>query len=244
GNTYTTVSGNVSVGAGTYVIGTLSASLTVTSGPVVIYITTAFSADVTNNIPSAPGNPGNLVFMVGPGVSTLALPSGSYAIYAPDTNLTFKGNSQIYGAIVGASISITGTPNLHYDRALASLTVGSFDCSPLEVSRASPVVATVSSQQAIVQGTFIPPSSAPTAITDVASVANFQFPAIKGHMRARLASTITTTASKFSGGTILFDAAAIGMIPGANNAGCTSRTGGCRNVFTLTSAPNASGVQF
>jgi hypothetical protein len=113
GNTYTTVSGDVSAGAGTYVIGTLSGTLTVTSGPVVLYITAGFDAAITNEIPGAPGNPGNLVLMIGPAVSDLDVPAGSYAMYAPDTDLSFKGNSDIYGALVGRSLKITGTPNLH-----------------------------------------------------------------------------------------------------------------------------------
>src|SRR5262249_48008959 len=151
GNTHTSVSGNVAVPAGTYVIGSLSGSLTVTSGPVVIYVTTSFSATITNHIPITPGTPGNLVFMVGPSVTSLDLPDGSYAIYAPDTDLAFHGNTDFYGAIVGDTVTITGTPDLHYDRALASLVVGDFDCSPTEISRASPVVATVNSQSALVQ---------------------------------------------------------------------------------------------
>ncbi|TMQ15601.1 MAG: hypothetical protein E6J90_25230 [Deltaproteobacteria bacterium] len=244
GNTYTAVSGSVSIGAGTYVIGALTASLTVTSGPVIIYVTTAFGADVTNHVPSSPGTPGNLIFMIGPNVASVGLPEGSYAMYAPDTDLAIHGNNDIYGAIVGASITITGTPNLHYDRALATTVVGSFDCALPEVSRASPVVATINNQTAIVQGTFTPAASAATAITDIASVAAFRFPAIAGHMRARATSSITTAGSKFSSGTILFDAAEIGLIPGVNYAGCSSMNGTCRNVFTVTSAPEAGGVQF
>jgi hypothetical protein len=244
GNTYTTVSGNVAVGAGTYVVDTLSASLTLTSGPVVIYVTTAFSAEVVNYIPSVPGTPGNLVFMIGPDVSTASLPGGSYAIYAPDTELALHGNIEVYGAVVGESIKITGTPDLHYDRALASLTVGDFDCAPLEVSRASPVIATINNQTALVQGTFMPAIDTPKTISDVASIAEFTFPAIKGHMRARVASTVTSAATKFSSATIVFDAATTGMIPGVNHAGCSSMNGTCRNVFTITSSPGTTGVQF
>jgi hypothetical protein len=244
GNTYTAVSGNVTVGAGTYVIGTLAASLTLTSGPVVIYVTTAFDASVTNSIPSKPGVPGNLVFMFGPSVVGARLGGGSYAMYAPDTDLEIHGNSDIYGAIVASSVRITGTPNLHYDRALASAKAGSFDCALPEVSRASPVVATINNQTTIVQGTFTPSASAATTITDVASVAAFRFPSIAGHMRARLTTSITTASTKFSSGTIVFDAATIGLIPGVNNAGCSSMTGSCRNVFTITSSPGESGVQF
>lgn len=244
GNTYTVVSGTVTAGAGTYVIGSLSGTLTVSSGPVVIYITTAFSASVVNNIPSNPGTPGNLVFMVGPGAVTADLPGGSYAMYAPDTALAIHGNNDIYGAIVGNSITITGTPNLHYDRSLANTKIGSFDCSLPEVSRASPVVATINNQTAVVQGTFTQSATPATTIGDVASVAAFRFPAVAGHMRARLTSSITTTSSTFSSGTILFDAGAIGAIPGVVNAGCATMTGSCRNVFTITSSPGASGVQF
>jgi hypothetical protein len=244
GSAYTTVSGNVSVGAGTYVVATLSASLTVTSGPVIIYVTTAFSATVTNNLPSNPGTPGNLVFMIGSAVSSLELPGGSYALYAPDTDLSLHGNDDVYGAVVGRTITITGTPNFHYDKALSSITVGSFDCSPIEISRAAPVIATISNQSSVVQGTFIPASSAATAITDIASIAKFTFPPTQGHMRARVTSTITSSASKFSSGTIVFDAGAVGKIPSVNFTGCSTMTGSCRNVFTITSTPGTSGVQF
>ena len=244
GRAYTVVSGNVSVGAGTYVVGALTASLTVTSGPVVIYVTTAFSASVTNNIPSNPGTPGNLVFMIGSAVSSFELPGGSYALYAPDTDLSLHGNDDVYGAVVGRNIDITGTPNFHYDVALASLTVGTFDCSPTEISRASPVIATIGNQSTVVQGTFIPATSAASTITTIASVAQFIFPPTQGHMRARVASTITGSASKFSYGTIVFDAAATGKIPGANFSGCSTMNGSCRNVFTITSSPDATGVQF
>jgi hypothetical protein len=244
GNTYTAVSGKVTVGAGTYVIGMLSGELTLTSGPVVIYVTAAFSADVSNNIPSSPGNPGNLVLMIGPAVASLNLPDGSYAIYAPDTELALKGNTDLYGALVGKSIKITGTPNLHYDRSLATLTVGEFDCSPTEVSRSSPVIATIGNQTVLVQGTFMPAVATATTISDIASIALFQFPSIRGHMRARLTSTITSAGSKFSSGTIAFDAATTGMIPGVNHAGCSSMKGTCRNVFTITSSPGTTGVQF
>lgn len=243
GNTYTTVSGKVLVGAGTYVVGTLSAELTVLSGPVVIYVTAAFSPEVANNIPGIPGSPGNIVFMIGPAVSSASVPGGSFAIYAPDSELALKGNDDVYGALVGQTIKITGTPNLHYDRALATLAVGELDCSPTEVSRASPVIATIGDQTLLVQGTFIPADEAATTITDVASLAKFQFPSVKGHMRARLASTIASAASKFSSGTIAFDAASTGMIPGVAHAGCSTRKGSCRDVFTITSSPGSSGLQ-
>src|SRR5262249_40231397 len=105
-------------------------------------------------------------------------------------------------------------------------------------------IATIGNQSAVVQGTFTPSSTAATTITDIASVAAFRYPAIAGHLRARVASTITTASTKFSSGTILFDTGTTGMIPGVVNTGCASMTGSCRNVFTITSSPDSSGVQF
>jgi hypothetical protein len=63
-------------------------------------------------------------------------------------------------------------------------------------------------------------------------------------MRARVASSISTTGSAFTAGQILFDAGATGKIPAANNTGCNSFDGTCRNVFTVTQTPNAAGVSY
>ncbi|HLL20998.1 MAG TPA: hypothetical protein VK427_02655, partial [Kofleriaceae bacterium] len=112
-----------------------------------------------------------------------------------------------------------------------------------EVSRATPIAAEVAGQAAILQGTFELPTAAKTMISAPTDVATFAFPYLKGHMRARLAASIDTAGSSFSAGTILFDAAATGKIPAANNTGCASFNGSCRNVFTVTQTPNpATGV--
>jgi hypothetical protein len=245
--TYTTMSGNVTIGPGTYVVGTLSASLTIASGPVLIYVTTSFSPTVTNNT----GVPSNVIFMLTSGVSSASIPGGFMGIYAPDTALSMHANGDVYGAVVGSTITISGTPAIHYDTSMATAVAGGYNCvvPPTEVSRSSPVVATITPssggpQTAIVQGSFESPSGTPTTINTVASIATFAFPFEKGHMRGRVASTITNAGSTFSSGTVLFDVGAPGNIPPVVTAGCTTYNGTCRHVFTNTNAAAPTGTTF
>ena len=235
-NTYTTVAGNVTLSPGTYVIDTLTANVTVSSGPVIVYIKSGFNP---SGITNTTGVPGNLLFMVGPAVATIDLTNigGYYAVYAPDTTIGLHGNQDIYGAIVGKSLAITGTPAIHYDRALASASAGSFSCGTPELSRAEPIVATVSGSTVVIQGSLVSPSGTAPTVALPADLATFVFPFIAGHVRARVASTISTAASTFASGTILFDAAT--AIPTVNAAGCgaSAYTGSCRTVFTTTQAP-------
>jgi hypothetical protein len=245
--TYTTMSGNITIGPGTYVVGALSATLTIASGPVLIYVTSSFSPTVTNTT----GVPSNVIFMLTSGVASASIPSGFMGIYAPDTDLSMHGNGDIYGAVVGSTISIAGTPAIHYDIAMATAVAGGYDCvvTPIEISRSSPVVATIAPsaggpQTAVVQGSFEAPSGTPTTINSVASVATFKFPFEQGHMRARVASTITNAGSTFSSGTVLFDAGAAGKIPTVVTAGCATFTGTCRHVFTNINAAAATGTTF
>lgn len=245
--TYTTMSGNVTIGPGTYVVGTLSATLTINSGPVLIYVTSSFSPTVTNNT----GVPSNVIFMLTSGVRSASLPGGFMGIYAPDTDLSMHGNGDIYGAVVGSTITISGTPAIHYDTGMAAAVAGGYNCvaTPTEISRSSPAVATITPssggpQTAVVQGSFESPSGTAKTINSVASVATFAFPFEKGHMRARVASTITSAGSTFSSGTVLFDAGAAGMIPTVVNSGCTTFNGTCRHVFTNTNAAATTGTTF
>ncbi len=50
--------------------------------------------------------------------------NGSFtgAIYAPDADMTISGNGNIYGALVGKSITLNGNANLHYDESLKNIT--------------------------------------------------------------------------------------------------------------------------
>lgn len=102
-----------------------------------------------------------------------------------------------------------------------------------EVSRSTPVISTVNGTEAIVQGTFENLQPTPTAKTVVVNndAAAFEFPAIKGHLRAMAKDYVTTTATRFTEQYALFDAS--GQIPTANYNGCsTTFNGSCRTVFT------------
>ena len=102
-----------------------------------------------------------------------------------------------------------------------------------EVSRSTPVISAVGSVDAIVQGTFENLQPTPTAKTVVVDgdATAFEFPAIKGHLRAMAKDYVTTTATKFSEQYALFDAAT--QIPEADYDGCSSSfSGTCRTVFT------------
>lgn len=108
----------------------------------------------------------------------------------------------------------------------------------IEVSRNSPIAATIDGNASIVQGTFEFVTSSSTTITVPTFSADsdsstFKFPFTHGHLRARTTGSITTTASGYNTGTAVFDAA--GGIPDATYAGCSSwYTALCRTVFTTT----------
>ncbi|HEY1557644.1 MAG TPA: hypothetical protein VGF94_22585 [Kofleriaceae bacterium] len=252
--TYGTVSctskTGITLNAGTYVMTSLAISanctLNVATGPVVLYISSSLS--ISGNGVSNPSLvASNLQIFAGPDVTSVSLTgntNAAFALYAPNAAVSISGNGDIYGAVVAATITDSGNGEIHYDKQLATSVGGGFTCTAAEVSRASPVVATIGSQSAVVQGTYAAASGTVTSISTVASVATFSFPYIKGHMRARLASSITTTASTYSSGTVLFDAGATGMIPTVKYTGCSSHNGTCRNVFTNLGTPPASGSTF
>ncbi len=227
-------------------------SLNLAAGPVVIYLTGSGSvlslsgqAAINNNTQ----RPTNLVFMCTSNspqtISVVGNGNAFYAIYCPKADITIAGNGTIFGAVVGKTVNFNGNNGfIHYDAALATYANSQIVCNAIEVSRSSPVIATVSNQSALVQGTFTTPTASLATITNIASVPLFTFPYFQGHMRARVASTVGTTSTAFSSGTILFDAAAPGKIPTPVNAGCTAKNGTCRNVFTNTAAPAADGTSF
>jgi len=240
----------LALSAGTYVFSSLSltgqGTITVTSGPVIVYITSSLSlagGGVANSTLVA----SNLMFFAGPLVSTIAMTGGSsasFALYAPDTDVSISGNGDIYGAVVGRTVTDTGNGAIHYDLELQHATAAGFACTSSEISRASPVIATVSGQTAVVQGSFDFATGAKTTISTPASIATFRFPYLTGHMRARVASSITTTASSFSSGTVLFDAGTASLMPAPVDAGCNTFTGSCRHIFTNTNAAATGGTTF
>ena len=94
------------------------------TGPATIYCYGDFNmyghAQTSGNLP------GNLKLVMCPDTSgnppgTVNIGSGAslYAdIYAPQSDITLSGNGDIYGSVVGRSVSMTGTSTIHYDLAL------------------------------------------------------------------------------------------------------------------------------
>ncbi len=239
--------GSIQLDAGTYVVTSLSlsggAQLIVGSGPIVVYFTS--SVDLSGGgVANSSLVASNLIFFGGPSATSATLSGGSeasFAMYAPDTAITISGNGDIYGAIVGKTITDSGNGAVHYDLELQHATAEGFTCPSTEVSRASPVIATVGNQTTVVQGSYEGAVTTRSTLTSLASVATFTFPYLKGHMRARVASSISSTASSFSSGTVVFDAGAAGMIPAVNTTSCTRFDGSCRHIFTNTNASPATG---
>ena len=252
--TYGTVSAGanstLTMNAGVYVMQSLklsgNAQLKLGSGPIVVYLNgTGADLDLSGNgVSNGTGIPGNLVFMCADtvtGVTVTGNGTAAYAVYCPKAAISVNGNGDIYGAVVGKSVTMVGNGTIHYDAALGSYTNGQISCATSEVSRATPIVATVGGTSAVVQGTFYTTGSQ-TSFTSHGDLASWTFPYYLGHMRARTASTITTSASTYSGGTTLFDAA--GNIPSRSNACAPPLSGSCRYLFTNTNTTPASGSTF
>ena len=172
----------------------------------------------------------------------LSTPAAARAMIVGDVaTRNIKDNAANHGNILYlAGHDLTGTVS-GTKLALETLLQLGFDTTPsagttTEVSRATPILATISGQDSIVQGTFEYTSPAPTrtTVTLASDVPSFTFPYEAGHLRARVATTVSTSASTFTSGTILFDAA--NELPAVAYAGCGANafTGRCRTVFTTT----------
>jgi hypothetical protein len=248
---YGTVScknGSLTLSAGTYVVQSFSLTsnceLNIASGPVEVYFTSTLDMQA-GVVANSTGVPANVLFYGGPAASTASMQGGAsayYAVYAPAATCTLQGNVDLYGAIVCNDVQVQGNAQVHYDLALRNFAGGGFTCPVIEASRATPIVAAIDERASIVQGTFEVPTTTAKTITTTADIAAFSFPAIYGHLRARTTASISTSDTTFSSGTVLFDAGATGKIPAPNYAGCSGFTGACRNVFTITQAPAASGT--
>jgi hypothetical protein len=239
---------SITLNAGTYRVGgiklTGGSSLIIGSGPVLVYIDCSDGElDLSGgNVTNSSKISTNLVFMLGPACGGSKVSGGanaSYAVYAPDTDIALSGGTDIYGAVVGKSIKGSGGTAVHYDRALASFEAGPFKCVAGEVSRASPIVATIGGTPYVVQGTYEYPFPTKVPLT-TSNVATWTFQYIKGHVRARAASSISTNASGYTASTNLFDAAT--RIPSAVDSGCSAKNGSCRRIFTTTTTTPSSGL--
>ena len=102
------------------------------SGPTVIYL--------TGDLDTAGGRlandteiPGNLKILMTGGTARLTGNIDFHAvIYAPNTDVTITGNGSLYGAVVGKTLDMRGTGDIHYDEAL--------DLSPEVILPAKPVL--------------------------------------------------------------------------------------------------------
>ncbi len=118
--------------------------------------------------------------------------------------------------------------------ALPVATVPQNTPTTTEVSRSSPIVATVGGVEAQYQGTYelYDPSPAVPAYAGSASDSTFEFPYTLGHLRAIDASQVSSSDTAFDQlGGVIFDAA--DGIPPADPNGCSLTFAyGCRTVFT------------
>jgi hypothetical protein len=89
------------------------------SGPTTIYLTgdmaRAGGAVVNNNTRI----PANLKFLMTGGKVTVTSNNKFYGvIYAPNSAVTIDGDADLYGAVVGNTLKLTGTGSGHYDESL------------------------------------------------------------------------------------------------------------------------------
>lgn len=243
------------------------------TAPIIVYLTgsnSVISMSGQGSVNNTTSLPTNLIFMCTSTSTTQSISlSGNglayFAVYCPRASITISGNGQIYGAIVGKTVNFNGNNGfIHYDQALGAATSSAISCSGTEVTRSSPVVAAITpayggaAQDCLVQGSFVSNTSVPTTITTGASILTHSFPYYTGHMRATLASKVTTTASTLTGTlctgsntpagcSVLFNAGTAGKIPAPNapsTTACASVAGTCRYVFTNTNTVPANGVTF
>jgi len=118
--------------------------------------------------------------------------------------------------------------------ALPVATVPQVTPSTKEVSRSSPIVATVGGIEAQYQGTYelYDPAPAVPNYSGTISDSTFEFPYTLGHLRAVDSSQVSSSDTAFDQlGGVIFDAA--DGVPPADPDGCASPFAyGCRTVFT------------
>jgi hypothetical protein len=114
--------------AGTYYLHDLTIAPQATmvcTGPVTMYV--YHNVNVAGTTVTASGLPQNLKIIVcpdkngnPPGPVTVSSSSSFFAsLYAPQSPVTLSGSGDIYGSVVGQSVNMTGTSEIHYDLALS-----------------------------------------------------------------------------------------------------------------------------
>ena len=107
--------------AGTYYVHNFNfgnnATLNVT-GIATMYVTGTFNC--SGNILTSANKPANLtIIMCSTNAFSLSSNTAAYInLYAPQSAVTLGGTGDIYGSVVGLSVSMTGTSAIHYDTSL------------------------------------------------------------------------------------------------------------------------------
>jgi hypothetical protein len=236
------------------------------NGAVVIYVSGSITFSGNGALNNDSLKPTNVLIMcTGPSGQSVTLNGNGnayFTLYCPQADITVDGGGsggQIWGSIVGNKITGHGSHavDIHYDKEDANMTSDGISCAGTEASRSAPTLATITSASctagtscpALVQGTINTAAATQTAFTTHATLAGWTFPYITGHLRAREAdgtSAISTTASNFSSGTKLFDAADSTDIPVRNDScaftATTGLNGSCRYIFTNTNTTATNGA--
>jgi len=150
-------------------------------------------------------------------------------------NISYLGGHDLGGTVAGTMIVMETLLQLDLVTSVGPAVI-------TEVSRNSPITATVGNQAALVQGTYenVSPSPLRSEINVNSDASFFTFPHLKGHMRAIATSDITTSGKTFNDPSItpIFDAA--NGIPTPTFGGCGAShykgTATCRTIFTTTAA--------
>ena len=89
------------------------------SGPTTIYITGNLERSGGAVVANPTNTPANLKFLMSGGTANVTSTNDLYGlIYAPNTAVTIDGNSDFFGAVVGKTLTITGSGAAHYDESL------------------------------------------------------------------------------------------------------------------------------
>ncbi|MHC4402876.1 MAG: DUF7305 domain-containing protein [Planctomycetota bacterium] len=88
-------------------------------GPTTIYIAGNMERAGGTLVTNPTQQPSNLAFLMTGGTANVTSNNDFFGvIYAPNTHITIDGASDYYGAVVGKTLTITGTGEGHYDESL------------------------------------------------------------------------------------------------------------------------------
>jgi len=89
------------------------------SGPTTIYVTGNFERAGGTLVTNPTQKPANMKFLMTGGTAAVTSEDDFYGlIYAPNTPVRIDGNSEYYGAVVGKTLTLTGSGRAHYDESL------------------------------------------------------------------------------------------------------------------------------